>query len=108
METFSALLTIFAGNSPVTGEFPSQRPVKRSFVVFFDLRLKGLSKQEPGDLRRRRAHYDVIVLQTPLTYTGTVPETTDNAKPTVTRYKCLLVAEVPLRTLLYRRYRNSF
>ena len=34
-----------AGNSPVTGEFPSQRPVTRSFDVFFDLRLnKRLSK----------------------------------------------------------------
>ena len=46
METFSALLTICAGNTPVTGEFPSQRPVTRSFDVFFDLRLnKRLSKQ---------------------------------------------------------------
>ena len=46
METFSALLAICAGNSPVTGEFPSQRPVMRSFDVFFDLRLnKWLSKQ---------------------------------------------------------------
>ena len=26
-----------AGNSPVTGEFPSQRSVTRSFCVFFDL-----------------------------------------------------------------------
>ena len=26
-----------AGNSPVNGEFPSQRPVTRSFDVFFDL-----------------------------------------------------------------------
>ena len=44
--TFSALLAICAGNSPVTGEFPAQRPVKRSFDVFFDLRLsKRLSKQ---------------------------------------------------------------
>ena len=33
-------------NSSVTGEFPSQRPVTRSFDVFFDLRLnKRLSKQ---------------------------------------------------------------
>ena len=46
METFSALLTLCVGNSPVTGEFPSQRPVTRSFDVFFDLRLnKRLSKQ---------------------------------------------------------------
>ena len=32
------------GNSPVTGEFPSQRPVTRSFDIFFDLS-KRLSKQ---------------------------------------------------------------
>ena len=46
MEIFSALLALCVGNSPVTGEFPSQRLVTRSFGVFFDLRLnKGLSKQ---------------------------------------------------------------
>ena len=39
METFSALLAISAGNSPVTGEYPPQRPVTRSFDVFFDPRL---------------------------------------------------------------------
>ena len=46
METFSALLAICAGNSPVTGEFHAQRPVTGSFHVFFDLRLnKRFSKQ---------------------------------------------------------------
>ena len=46
METFSASLALCAGNSPVTGEFPSQRPVTRSFDVFVDMRLsKRLSKQ---------------------------------------------------------------
>ena len=46
METFSALLAICAGNSPVPGEFPTQRSVTRSFDVFFDLCLnKRLSKQ---------------------------------------------------------------
>ena len=46
METFSALLAIYVGNSPVTGEFPTQRPVSRSFDIFFDLHLnKRLSKQ---------------------------------------------------------------
>ena len=39
METFAALLAICAGNSPVPGEFPAQRPVTRSFDAFFDLRL---------------------------------------------------------------------
>ena len=49
METFSARLAICAGNSPVPGEFPTQRPVTRSFDVFFDLRLnKWLSKQSWG------------------------------------------------------------
>ena len=38
METFSALLAICAGNSPVPFEFPAQRPVTRGFDVFFDLR----------------------------------------------------------------------
>ena len=46
METFSALLALCEGNSPVTGEFPSQKPVSRSFDVFFDLHLnKRLNKQ---------------------------------------------------------------
>ena len=40
METFSALLALCAGNSPVTGELPAQRPVTRSFDVIFDLRPK--------------------------------------------------------------------
>ena len=49
MEIFSALLAICAGNSPVTGEFPTQRPVTRSFDAFFDLCLnKPLSKQSWG------------------------------------------------------------
>ena len=64
METFSALLALCVGNSPVTGEFPSQRPVTRSFDVFFDLRLnKRLgNNHEAGDLRRHRARYDVILM----------------------------------------------
>ena len=49
METFSALLAFCAGNSLVPGEFHAQRPVTRSFDVFFDLHLnKQLSKQSWG------------------------------------------------------------
>ena len=45
----SASLTLCAGNSPVNGEFPAQRPVTRSLDVFFDLRLnKRLSKHSWG------------------------------------------------------------
>ena len=58
----SALLAICAGNSPVPGEFPSQRPVTRSFDVFL---INGwVSNREAGDLRRHRAHYFVIVMMT--------------------------------------------
>ena len=46
METFPALLAFCAGNSPVTGEFTAQRPLTRSFDIFFNLRLnKRLNKQ---------------------------------------------------------------
>ena len=49
MEIFSALLALCAGNSPVTGELPSQWPVTQSFDVFFHLCLnKRLSKQSWG------------------------------------------------------------
>ena len=64
METFSALLALCAGNSPVTGEFPSQSPLTRSFDVFLDMCLnKRLSKQS----RRQwfRTHYYVTVTQYP-------------------------------------------
>ena len=68
METFSALLAFCAGNSSATGEFPAQRPVSRSFGVFVHLRL---NLGDAGDLKRHRAHYDVIVMlhrYIPVTY----------------------------------------
>ena len=49
METYSALLAFCVGNSPVIGEFSAQRPVTRSFDVFFDQHQnKWLSKQSWG------------------------------------------------------------
>ena len=65
METFSALLAICVGNLPVTGEFPAQGPVTRSFDVFFDLRLNEgwVNNRKAGDLRCNRAHYDITVMQ---------------------------------------------
>ena len=57
METFFALLALCAGNSQVTGKFPSQRPVTRSFDIFFNLCLnKRLSNQS------RRRWLDTIAL----------------------------------------------
>ena len=49
METFSELLALCVGNSPVNGEFSSQRPVTRSFDVSLDMRLnKRWSEQSSG------------------------------------------------------------
>ena len=64
METFSTLLALCVGNSPLPGEFPAQGPVTRSFDVFFDLRLnKRLSKQSWGWwFETLSLHYDVIVM----------------------------------------------
>ena len=46
METSSALLALGEGNPPVTGGFPSQRPVTGSLDVVFDVHLnKRLNKQ---------------------------------------------------------------
>ena len=60
METFSALLAFGAGNSPLTGEFPSQRPVTRSLI--YALSNGWVLNQYAGDLRRHRAHYGVTVM----------------------------------------------
>ena len=64
METFSVLLALWASNSPVTGEFPSHRPVTRSFDVVFDLLWTNCwaNNRDAGDLRRCRARYDIIVM----------------------------------------------
>ena len=69
---FSDLLAPCAGNSLVTGEFLSQRPVTWSFDVFSLICLICLilsinarvNNLEAGDLRRHRTHYDVTVRET--------------------------------------------
>ena len=60
----SALLSLCVGNSPVSGEFPAQRPVTQSFDVFFDLCLiKRLSKHSRGWWFETLSRpYDVIVM----------------------------------------------
>ena len=56
---------IFRVTGHLCGEIPAQRPVMWSFDVFFDLRLNEnlINNREAGDLRRYRAHYDVIVME---------------------------------------------
>ena len=59
METF--FHTLCEGNPPVASGFPSQRPVTRSFDVFFDLYLN----KRLGEQSRRwwfDAHYDATVI----------------------------------------------
>ena len=63
METFSALLALCTGNSPITGKFHAKRPVTRSFGVFWCAWINGwVNSHEAGDLRRHCAHYDVTVM----------------------------------------------
>ena len=65
METFSALLTICAGNSPV----PVNSPHKGQWggALMFSLICVWINdwvyNRESGGLRRHRAHYDVIVMR---------------------------------------------
>ena len=64
METFSALLALCAGNSPV----PVNSPHKGQWRVTLISSLIGarindwVNNREAGDLRRYRGHYDVIVM----------------------------------------------
>ena len=68
METFSALLALCSGNSPVTDEFSSQRPMMRSFDVFcliYAWTNGWVNNLDAGDLRRHRGDYDVTVMRIP-------------------------------------------
>ena len=69
METFSALLILCEGNSPVIGEFPSS-PHKGQWRgdLMFSLICTWINNRETGDLRRHRAHYDVTVM--PFTFSA--------------------------------------
>ena len=64
IETFSALLVLCAGNSPVTGEFPTQRPWRGALMLSLNCAwINGwVNNREAGDLRGHCAHCDVIVM----------------------------------------------
>ena len=60
METFSALLSISSGNSPVPGEFPTHKGQWRGALMFslMCVWINGwINNGKAGDLRRYRAHY---------------------------------------------------
>ena len=99
MDTFSALMAISAGNSPVSGEFPAQRPVTWSFDVFFDLHWinRWVNNGGAGDLRRYRAQYDVIVMYQMRLWFGSMSSCT-----TMSSYsKCCVISTRICRALYY-------
>ena len=64
MVTFSALLTICAGNSPVPGEFPHKGQWRGALMFsLICVWINGwVNNRKAGDLRGYRIHYDVIVM----------------------------------------------
>ena len=102
-QTFSALLALCAGNSPVTGDFPLQRSVTRSFDVFFDLRLnKRLSKQSWGwwfetSLWR---HYNVIVFVPQCLPCAEGCDTCEDNSPCLYSYKMYIRTPLLILTLV--------
>ena len=61
-KNISALLALCAGNTQVTGEFRSQRPVTQSFDVFsfiYAWTQGWLNNRDAGGWRCHPAHYDV-------------------------------------------------
>ena len=64
METFSALLAICAGNSPVPVNFPHKSQWRGALMFsLICVWINGwVNNHEAGDLRRYRIHYDVIVM----------------------------------------------
>ena len=64
METFSALLAICAGNSPVPVNSPHKGQGRGALMFsLICTRMNGwVNNGEAGDLRRYRPHYDVTVM----------------------------------------------
>ena len=101
METFFMLLTLCMGNSLVTGEFPSQRAVTRSFDVFFHLCLnKRLSKQSWGwwfgtpsrSLWRHRNEYTFMSPESILPMMAISMESVKITSETYSVYHCIMAA----------------
>ena len=64
METFSPLLAICAGNSPVPGEFPHKTSDAELWCFLWSASKINdwVNNHKAGDLRCYRTHYDVIVM----------------------------------------------
>ena len=90
-ETFSALLAICAGNSPVPGEFPHKDQWRGDLMFsLICVWINGsVNNREAGDLRHYRANYDVIVM-------------------TICSSKCLLPVRHQVITSNLRHHDHSF
>ena len=105
----SASLAIYAGNSPVTGKFHSQRPVTRSSDVFFDLRPnKQLSKQWWGwwfetPLCPLWRHCHAIIDHQPAWPAKPLPDTHSHWPMPRTPSRCWLRPHIALPVLLGMR-----
>ena len=64
METFSALLALYAGNSPVPVNSPHKGQWRGAlmFSLICAWIIDWVNNREAGDLRRHRGHYDVSVM----------------------------------------------
>ena len=65
METFSALLALCAGNSPVPVNSPHKGQWRGALMIsLICVRINDwVNNREAGDLRRHRGHYDVSVME---------------------------------------------
>ena len=73
METFSALLAICAGKSPVNSPHKGQCRGALMFSLICVWINGWVNNREAGDLRRHRAHYDVTVMPTRYCWTTGTP-----------------------------------
>ena len=102
METFSALLAICVGNSPVTGEFPHKGQWRGAlmFSLIWAWKNGWVNNRVTADLRRYRAHYDVIVIDLWLQPMSKVAEAAWCIKVSAKFFRSWLVAcPVPSRYL---------
>ena len=72
METYSALLAICAGNSPVNSPHKGQWRGALMFSLICVWINSWVNTREAGDLRCHRAHYDVIVMT--VSYVTFIPQ----------------------------------
>ena len=118
METFSALLAICAGNSPVPGEFPHKGQWRGAFKCsLICTRINDwVNNGDAGDLRRYRAHYDVtvmsVVLKVQLTFVqlrGRGRHFRNTLFPYILRLYLILRTKVsiPCYNVIYPKYSHT-